>query len=289
VGSYNSFADLRTAVLDRAGEDPTDPAGDYYAATERELVRVAYDVYNAHPYLFLRKNPPGALVTVAPYTTGTLAVTNGSTAITFGTPPGVGLGSFAGRKLVVTGWPEFYRIATHAAGAGPATLDVAYQGPDAAAAAFTAYKDEYDLATDVRHIVGVYVAETGAEIEQKSEEYLREEYPEPSAAAWPPQYFARIGESKIRFSQYPSLARRLEYPYTIVGDDIDTGTIYVPRQSRMVIADGALYFILAMKHDSDATAAGALFGQEKEALILDDLRKRAALAGPRHPASGPYR
>lgn len=292
MAGYDTFADLRADVLDRAGESATDTAGDFYAAAGRFVVRAHQDLCNAHPYLFLRKDPPGALVTVVPYRTGTLAVTGGAAAITFGTPPAAGLGSFAGRKLVVTGMVEFYRILTHTAGAAAATLDVPYNGADNGAALFTAYQDEYSLAADVRHLIGLYVAESGWPILQRSEETLRDEAPEPARGAWPPRTFARIGERKIRFSEYPTQARRLEYPYTVIPGDIsgdtDGSLLLIPRNFRQLIADGAAYHLLGLKEDSRAGEAAALFGTGRERLIEDDGRKRMALMGPASPERGPY-
>lgn len=282
MSSYTTFLDLVQAALDRAGESPTDTTGDYYAAAQREVVAAVHKLGNAHPFLWLRTT--GALVTTAPYTTGTVQVTNGSATATLSGAPAAGLGSFTGRKLVVDGHPDFYRIAAHTAGNAALTLDVAYQGDDAATASYTLYRDEYTLATDCRHLIWLGVAQTGEEIVGKSEEWLREHYPEPATGAWPPGYFARIGESVIRFSQYPSQARRLEYAYTKMTPDISDAntTNPVPLNHRHVIAEGALAVLHHMKRDTRRVESEARFMQGIAGVMEDDDRKRLPLRGHRH-------
>lgn len=289
MGSYVSYLDLVQATLDRMGESQTDTAGDFYASVQREVVRAHREICRAHPFLFLRSNPPGALVTVASYTTGTITVTKGATAATLSAAPAAGLGSFKGRKLVVSGWAEYYRITAHTAGAVALTLDAAYQGTTVAGQAYTIYEDEYDLAADVRYIVGMYTADAGLKIEQRSEDWIRAEYPEPTGGAWPPKYFCRIGEVRIRFSQYPTLDRRIEYPYTVMAADIDgVGVaIPIPQDARQLVADGAAYFGYLLKNDNRADGSALLFKSSLEQLILEDGRKRLALGG-QWTGTGPY-
>ena len=283
----DTFSDIRQDVLDRAGEDPADTAGDFYATAGRQIVRGYHELCNAHPYLFLRATPPGALRTVGPITAGTILVTNGSTSITFSSAPTV---SVQARELLVTGWREAYRIATHTAGATAATLDSEFNGTTAAAANYRVIQREYDLASDVRHIVAMLVAEDGWEILQRDEPWLRTTYPDPPEAVWPPKYFSRIGERRIRFEGYPDRTRRLEYPYTIIPPDIDGAgvTIHVPRNWRYVINDHGLYWVYIVKNDSRADAAGILAANGREKMIEDDLRKRMPLAGVVTRGPGPY-
>lgn len=89
-------------------------------------------------------------------TTGTIAATNGSTAVTFSSAPTV---SVAQRKLFIDGNTDdpnaAYRIASHTASATAATLDAAYTGTTVTASAFQVYHDEYDLASDTNRIVSI--------------------------------------------------------------------------------------------------------------------------------------
>lgn len=81
--------------------------------------------------------------------TGTVSVTNNSTAITFSSAPAT---SVAGFVLLVPGNTldsgAVYRIATHTAAATAATLDAAYTGATNTAIAYNVYRDQYDLPSD---------------------------------------------------------------------------------------------------------------------------------------------
>lgn len=288
--SYSNFAEMREALLDRAGESPTDTAGGFYAASSRELVRSGRELARYHPWLFLRKYPPGAFVTVAPYTTGTITVTKGSTAATLSPAPGAGLGSFKDRKLTVANWEEFYRIAAHTAGSGAITLDVAWQGADQSGVTFTIYQDEYSLATDANHIEWMGTADDGDELTPKSEAWVRREYREPISGSWPPLYFARIGQTRIRLVPPPLYARRIEYAYTSVMPDLDAPNtaIVVPTHYLHIPVDGALYFIHLMKEDNRADAAGILFGKGLDRMVEDDQRLRLLTGTSAKQTTGPY-
>ena len=89
------------------------------------------------------------IVTANDITTGTVSVTNNSTAVSFSSAP---TPSIANRKLSVTGNTldpnAVYRISLHNAGETGATLDAVYTGATAATASYKVYDDEYDLASD---------------------------------------------------------------------------------------------------------------------------------------------
>jgi hypothetical protein len=292
----STFTELFQDVLDRAGENLADTSGDFYVAAQRATVRGYRELCNRHPFLFLRAPQPAAFVTVAPYAAGLVTLTGGSATATFSIAPAVGLGSFAGRKFYpLSSSQGFYRILTHTAGSASFDLDVAWQGTDGAVP-FTVYKDEYTLTTPysggtLRHLLGIYSAQDGREIELISEEKLREDWPEPRTGADEPLRAARIGMTGIRLSHYPTVARRYEVPHTLYPPDLDgVGvTILVPTPYRQLIADAGLYFLHAMRNDNRADGAGVLFGKGVEILIVEDGRLKQALNGPRYPTTGPYR
>ena len=283
MGNFTTFADLRADILKRAGEDPADPAGDFYDAAGRQLVRGAYEVYNAHPFLFLRKSPPGSFRTLAALTDGTVSLTQDSDTVTFSSPPAA---SVAGRKLLATGGSEYYRITTHVAGGATAVLDVPWVSPTNAAATYTLYQDEYDLATDVRHVTMMTVVDRGVVVRQRSEDLIRSEYPVP-VSGWPARYYARINEQRIRFSSFPMQAKRMEYEYTVLGSDIDVNAILVPTNWRHVLADAGLFWLFNMKDDERQGTTAKVFAGNMEKLVEDDLRKRIGMNDFR-PSPGSY-
>lgn len=288
---YTSFVDLRADVLDRAGE-PQDGTSDYHAAAGRFVVRAYQDLCNAHPYLFLQKYPPGAFVTVAPYETGQVQLTQGSATATLTNAPDASLGSFAGRKLVVTGIGGFYRISTHTAGSATLTLDVPWQDLNQTGITFKIVKDEYALASDARHVELMTVVSSGHEIPQRSVAW-EQDHASVLAAGWPPSAFVRIADLRIRLVGYPLRAERIEYVYTQVPPDITGDTdgtlILVPQNQRQIITDGALYLLFDLLNDDRKGAAAQVWSGGRERLIEDDSRKRTSLFGPRRIESGPYR
>ena len=283
---FDAFEDIQSDILDRSGATAEAATADFLATTNTQIIRAYHEICNHYPYLFLRADPPAVITTIAPITAGTVNVQNGSDAITFSSAP---TPSVAGRKIKITGFDEFYRIATHTAGAAAAVLDAQFNGTTDAVAEYTVFQDEYPLDTDVRHIVGMFVAQDGTRIVQKPEDWIHDNFPFPPDSVWPPRFFARIGEQRIRFEGYPDRARRIEYSHTIIPPDLVTGvTPLVPRNFRYVIADGGLFWLYIVRNDNRADPAGILFSGGREKLVEDDLRKRFEIR-ERGPQRGPYK
>lgn len=94
------------------------------------------------PYLMTK----GVITTVAPYTTGTVTVTNGSKTIT-------GLltvftSAMVGRKIRIAGDIAYYRIAVFVS-ATEITLEAPYQGNLTSGNTYSIFKDEYRLPADL--------------------------------------------------------------------------------------------------------------------------------------------
>lgn len=88
----------------------------------------------------------GLIVTVAPYTTGTVTAVNGSASI-------VGVGTtwtsaMVGRKIRIASGQPYYRIKSIDS-TTTLTLTTVFQDTSATTAAYNIYKDEYRLASDV--------------------------------------------------------------------------------------------------------------------------------------------
>lgn len=94
------------------------------------------------PYLMT----DGSITTVAPYTTGTASITNGSTAVA-GTLT-VWTAAMVGRKIRFGSDTPWYRIAARTSNTA-ITLENVYQGTANTAATFEIYQDEYKLPADM--------------------------------------------------------------------------------------------------------------------------------------------
>ena len=283
---FDTFEEIRSDILDRSGATAEANTADFLATTGTQIIRAYHEIANHHPFLWLRADPPAVIATIAPITLGTVIATLDSDAITFSSAP---VPSVAGRKILFGGVNEFYRIATHVAGNAAAVLDTPFNGTTNLTATYTVFQDEYALDTDVRHIVGMIVAEDGTRIEQKPEDWILDNFPFPPDPVSPPRYFARIGEQRIRFEGYPDRARRIEYSHTIIPPDLVTGvTPIIPRNFRYVIADGGLFWLYLVRNDNRADPAGILFSGGREKMVEDDLRKRFEIR-ERAPSRGPWK
>lgn len=93
------------------------------------------------------------LITQAPYTTGTVTISKGSTSLTGSGTAWNTNNSFAvanmraGGKIVIAGTLEVYEIASVASDTG-ATLSSRYVGNDVTDGSYTYFEDEYSLASD---------------------------------------------------------------------------------------------------------------------------------------------
>ena len=285
---HDTYAEIRTHVLDRVGMSTSDTTDDFYATVQRAIDRVYNDLSNYRPWLWTRAYPPGVFRTTDDITTGTVNVTLDSTSITFSAAPAA---SVANREIVITGRAEVYRISTHVAGAAAAVLDSAYNFASNATASYTVFQRDYQLASDLNHIEALVVSDGKIPIPQREEGWLRAHRPDPPSAQWPPEFFARIDQTRIRLSGYPDRTRRVEYPYTVTQQtDISDGstTILVPRQWRYVLVDGAIYEVLVARNDDRADGAGILYAAGRELMVEADARNRRVLGQYGHREVGAY-
>lgn len=137
----------------------------------------------------------------------------------------------------------------------------------------------------VRHVIGMWVEDTGQQIEGPwTEERLREYIGGPITGTWPPRAFARINDAKVRFTEYPSQAGLVEVPHSVIPKDLSLGVtsqILVPRNWRYVLADLGLFHLLDIKHDDRAKTWFTLAEAEMQQMEADDDQKRLGLEGTR--------
>lgn len=147
------------------------------------------------------------LTTVAPYATGTVAIANGSTTVTFtGSTLVAGM---VGRKLTLGLGGPFYRISTVNTGAGTAVLARAFQEDTVTASAFTIYQDEYDVASDVdvlRSVNMLHSRDRGPLRSTTEAEFDAASYATSSMTipmAWAPCVDTTAGTTRIRLWPIP--------------------------------------------------------------------------------------
>jgi hypothetical protein len=204
-----TLGQLRIALLKTTGA-----AGyDLELLTERINGRY-FEILNAHPWT--RLHTVATITTVASYTAGTLAITNGLTAVTLtdGTFPA---GLSGGRLRVGTDatWYVFTRT-----GATTGTLDRAYEADTVTAAAFTLWQPIYSLPTDTDIVESLSVPSTAIELDELSTEAIdetdaaRQDVSSPLAYA---RYSDAAGVQRIELWPGPTLAEGLSLRYRTAG------------------------------------------------------------------------
>lgn len=286
MANYQFSSDLVADILFRAGES-TDGTSDFAAVALQYLNR-AYqallmgggeiDPECNEDWWWARKHPPGVVNLTGGYITGTISVTNNSVSGTLSTPPAF---SVAGYFLQVGTHPDIFRVAAHTGGAGAITLDAAYTGTTDGAASLRLFKAEYDLAADmVRVVAPMRIYQGGyAEVDGVELMSLERDCPLQLIQSGPPQQFAFVTETKVRFNAYGPISTtsvpnmiRVEYDYIYRPADLtNSGSEepIVPRQYRKLLADIAVTFLFVDKNDDRASSVSGLAKKGLQAMVKE--------------------
>jgi hypothetical protein len=219
IDTWNDCVNLALRKADEPSDYLATAIGtsDFADAAAAAALEVLQDLSGRHPWICLRKNPPGAFATFAADVTPTLTVPNSGVGVvcTLGAGYTVpGFPNLVGFKVRKNGSSFYSYITAHVQGSASITLDVVPQDFVGAGVSVTIYQDEYDLNADTGVLVSGMYSIFGYESYLWPEERIKTEYPGPAvSSSWPPRAFARIGKTRVRFSQYPSQVIRVEYQY----------------------------------------------------------------------------
>ncbi len=133
--------------------------------------------YFDYPYYIQDK---GVINTTATYSTGTVSVANGSTAVTGVLT--VWTSSMVGRKIRFANNNAYYRIAT-VGGVGSLTLEQPFQDTSIVAGTYIIYKDEFRLASDIKKYKTLRQAENAVTLVSLHPTRFDEQYPMPNSYA----------------------------------------------------------------------------------------------------------
>lgn len=203
-------------LIELSGTDIDTSVGRYLNLAGRELWCAR---------LWDEKKKEVILLTVAPYTTGTVTITNASTTLT-----GSGTtftSAMVGRKFCLATGGPFYRISAYVS-ATQLTLARAYQETTASGSGFTIYQDEYDVATDLDVITSVnlnYTRDRGqlrsvTESELDTSSYATSAVTAPQAFA--PTVETTAGTYRIRIWPIPDQVYAMRVLYLKGWTDIAT-------------------------------------------------------------------
>ena len=245
--ALDSYSDISRYVLSRAGEE-TDGTSKWAADATDSGIEAWREFVTRHPWLCLRKSPPGAMLTVAPVTTLTLTIAAAGESVA-ATLSAIYATSLVGRKIRPSGKAWAARITAHVAGTNALTLDAAPETVTAGTAS-TIFQDEYDLASDLGLFVDGIWTQDGSFIALKGEEWMKVRYSDPPSAGWPAKYFCRLTRRRVRFSTYPEAAERCDYPYNYEpADPSGSGDLAIDGHLRPAFAEKWLELVFQFKED----------------------------------------
>lgn len=230
------FEDIYTAVLGLLKIQASDTT---------TLNRIKRDINACYANLVSRKpwwwnRSLLQLQTAKKQVTGTIAITEGSTAITFSVAPTVSLADY---KISIGGFAEILTISSHSALSTSATLSVPFLGATVTAASFKAYNDYVLLPTDCKETTMVQHQHANQPmIGVGLQDFRRIVAAEPLREGTPVYYttddFTASGKRKLRF--WPALSATgvtldVDYSMNFVGLDLDGDEPIMPIEDRIVL------------------------------------------------------
>lgn len=213
---------------------------------------------------WLRAREPEILTLVPPYETGSILLTQGSTAGTLSDAPPAGDGSFKGRFLTVVARDTVYRVAAHTAGSAAIILDQEYLEDTGAALDFKLIKLDYTLTNRIARLFSTMTTQKRQFDEDRTGEItfaefrvFNQEHPLMSIVSGTPTRFTRIEEEQeivtVRFNRYPRDKKlRVEVNYIPAPEklavfeflpaDVTTGTDSIAETNHGMIDDQIVEF-----------------------------------------------
>jgi len=238
--AYDTYINIINEVLAKIGitdDDVKDVA-------KQALNDVQNEICQAYNFSWLYSD--SSFITVKPYETGTVTVTEGSKTVT-----GVGTtftSSMVGRKFVCEN--ATYEISAFVS-TTELTLLTNYAGVGGSFT-YKIYQDEYSLASDTEDVLSMRQENYPYKIEKVGIEVLDRYYPQRTSFGYP-YFYSIIGEDddgymKVAFYPIPNQARNIYYRYKkrVTEMTSDSDEPIIPLRYRWVLAKGALY--ITAKH-----------------------------------------
>ena len=269
MANYNSSEDIIKDALFRSGEKD-DGTSDFNAQAEVFLNKVYRSLINGGGELAPQLNEKwwwlraeASIILQPVIETGTVSVTNNSNSITFSDAPSV---SVQGRFLLIDGFKTPFVISSHVAAETGATLDTVFTGDTDSAAGYKVMKLDYDLASDVKEIIGpmnIYkdVAETNYRVLGMELTEMEWQFPVGRIQEGPPTRFAPVDQDTVRFNKYVDELTRVDYNYIKLPADLSNNSAnipLVPKEWRHILADWLTSYIMLEKSDDRATTVGSV-------------------------------
>lgn len=201
---------------------------------------------------------PLIATTSEPIDTGTVAIAEGATALTFSSAPSV---SVLGWYIRIAGKSTVYKITAHSSTS--ATLDSAYVNDTETAATYECFKLDYtfgDTVSDRILLPADYIRsfEGHQQISLTSKREVRNAYPLSTVSKGDPVMAGLVGNTDgqitIHLNIYPTNARKLELLYVPVPDELTVSGVdpIIPKDDRKILVHLAAYYQLIYRNDDKA-------------------------------------
>lgn len=234
--AYDTYANIKTEVLVRIGIDDTDVDD----VVDRALNDVLQEICQSYNFSWLYGS--SSFITAAPYTTGTVTLTEGSATI-IGTDT-VWTSAMVGRKFSCGG--ATYVIST-VTPSTELTLTTVYAGTSGTGLSYRIYQDEYSLASDVEDVLSMRDENNSYRLDKLGIEVMDSYWPVREAFGYPVKYsmigYDSSGYTKVALYPIPNQARNVYYRYKkrVTEMSATTDTPIIPLRYRYILAKGALY------------------------------------------------
>jgi hypothetical protein len=212
-----------------------------------------------------RLNLQANLQTIAPYSTGTVAVTLGSAAVTL--TAGVFTAAMTTRAFRAAGRDEFYRFTYVSATTG--TLDRVYEGPAATAATYVIFQNVYVLPSDCRLLEDDAFSTSWGTLTRMAHGQLNDADPTRAVTGKPQIWASYMDDSstpplmRIELVPYPDLAIGIPFTYAAdAGELTDTGTIIKVWLQPSALVEGATSRIKAHLKDYNGAVLHRKWSEE---------------------------
>ena len=294
-----SVKNIIDTVLRRSGEltdgtsDYNEDALEYVNKVYRDVLSGSneYDVDINEDWGWAKSQYPKVITLEPKYNTGSVSLTQGSTAGTFSSPPS---DSKANWWLKLDSRPEYFRLSSHTAAAAGFVLDGEYTGETGASLGYKVVKIDYvlDPGNDEKILRLIapfeiyktqdFTGDDEGKVYSLSFNEFKKLYPLKDLEEDIPTHFTEIldnnGIKTVRFNKYANEKTRVEYEYIpepVKLKDSGGSLPLIPIDFRDALIYGAIYHILLDKSDNKAANFLELLQQKLRAMIKDHRREKS--------------
>lgn len=310
--NVKDFQDIYTEILNKTRQNTNVTA--ITAQAKRYANTALHDMVFGFEYKMPWLEREGVITTMAPYTTGTVAITRGSTTVTgtstvWTTTNAYNVANARTTGKMTFGGSDIYNITT--VGASSITLANRYVADAdlAAGSDYTYFEDEYALASDFLKMIDVRRFSQAYNIPLIGRNEFRRLYPRPNISGIPKvatmldKSFITTSTQPMYVQFYPYPSTNLLLPYSYITKNLavtsagveatemsgDTDEPQLPMRYRHALVAFAVWQWYRDKKDDSRSEAAKMEYQEIVSRIVSDQRIGANTMAQVQPKVGMYK